>query len=127
LKIYRLKSHARKSVANIGQVEVDEVDVGVALDALDIPIIFPIEAKAAPDPLNWTQLANQVNFAKQFFPNYIIRPIGIKIDFDSIIHIIEFTSETEANKMKIKHSARYSLVLSEEQINAIRSTTHKLK
>jgi hypothetical protein len=127
LKIYRLKSHVRKSVVNIGQVEVDEVDIGVGLDSLETPIIFPIEAKSASDPLNWTQIANQVNFSKQLFLNYVIRPIGIKVDYDSLLHIIEFTPEMEANKIKIKNSATYNLILSEEQINAIRSNAQNLR
>jgi hypothetical protein len=127
LKIYRLKSHVRKSIVNIGQVEVDEVDIGIGLDSLETPIIFPIEAKSASDPLNWTQIANQVNFSKQLFLNYVIRPIGIKVDYDSLLHIIEFTPEMEANKIKIKNSATYNLILSEEQINAIRSNAQNLR
>lgn len=126
LKIYRLKSHARKSVSKIGQVEVDEIDVGVTYSALDLPIIFPIEAKAAPDPLNWAQIANQVNFANEHFSNFIVRPIGIKVDWKSIIYIIEFTPETEAKNLQIVSSVRYRLSLSSEQINAIRSTEQKL-
>ena len=127
LKIYRLKSHVRKSIVNIGQVEVDEVDIGIGLDSLETPIIFPIEAKSASDPLNWTQIANQVNFSKQLFLNYVIRPIGIKVGYDSLLHIIEFTPEMEANKIKIKNSATYNLILSEEQINAIRSNAQNLR
>jgi hypothetical protein len=30
LKVYRLRSHVRKSVPNVGQAELDEIDVGVA-------------------------------------------------------------------------------------------------
>jgi hypothetical protein len=126
LKIYRLKSHARKSVSKIGQVEVDEIDVGVTYSSLNLPIIFPIEAKAAPDPLNWAQIANQVNFANQQFSGFIVRPIGIKVDWNSIIYIIEFTPEIEAKNLRIVNSVRYRLTLSTEQVDAINSTEQEL-
>jgi len=45
LRVYRLRSHVRKSVADIGQAELDEIDVGVALRDDEKPVIFPIEAK----------------------------------------------------------------------------------
>ena len=48
MKIYRLRSHVRKSVPGIGQAELDAIDVGIASGDDELPVIFPIEAKALP-------------------------------------------------------------------------------
>lgn len=41
LSVYRLRLHVRKSVPNVGQAELDEIDVGVALRDDDVPVVFP--------------------------------------------------------------------------------------
>lgn len=126
LQVFRLKSHVRKGVKSVGQVEVDEVDVGVALDITDTPIVFPIEAKASPDALNWTQIAAQVAFAMQYFPGHTIRPLAIKVDFDSLIHILEFSLTREPSELKVLQSSTYKLNLSEQQRMMIKQTKKKL-
>lgn len=126
LQVFRLKSHVRKGVRSVGQVEVDEVDVGVALDITDTPIVFPIEAKAPPDALNWTQIAAQVTFAIQYFPGHTIRPIAVKVDYDSLIHILEFNLTKEPSELKVLRSATYKLNLSDQQRMMIRQTTQRL-
>src|SRR6185503_7572691 len=60
LQIYRLRSHVRKSVPGVGQAELDAIDVGVALRDDEMPVVFPIEAKAAPDALNRVQVFNML-------------------------------------------------------------------
>lgn len=126
LQVFRLKSHVRKGVKLVGQVEVDEVDVGISLNIADTPIIFPIEAKASPDALNWTQIAAQVTFAMQYFPDHVIRPIAVKVDYDSLIHILEFNSTQEPSKLQVLRSTTYRLNLSEQQRRMIRQTVQCL-
>ena len=123
LTVYRLRSHVRKGVLLVGQVELDEVDVGVALRDDDSPIIFPIEAKAADEAVNWVQVAAQVMYSEQYFPGYAIRPIAMKLDYDSLIHFLEFNVTTDAKKLKIIRSATYRLTVSEQQRTLIRTTT----
>lgn len=122
LTVYRLRSHVRKSVAGVGQAEVDEVDVGVALSDDEIPIIFPIEAKAAPDSINRVQISMQVQFARQYFPGYAVRPLAVKIDDDGLIHCLEFNDEaTPANSLVLRRSV-YRLRLSERQREMIQNS-----
>ncbi|MBL9104047.1 MAG: hypothetical protein JNL82_24090 [Myxococcales bacterium] len=120
LQVFRLRSHVRKSVAGVGQVEVDEVDVGVALRDDDAPIIFPIEAKAALDPVNRVQIANQVIFALQHFPGHEVRPIVVKVDHASLLHMAEFNAATDPNSLVIVKRATYRVNLSERQREMIR-------
>ncbi|HVU15522.1 MAG TPA: hypothetical protein VHD32_01245 [Candidatus Didemnitutus sp.] len=115
LKVYRLRSHVRKSVADIGQAELDEIDVGVALREDERPIIFPIEAKAVDEPVNRVQIAAMVIFCDQYFPGHEIRPLAIKLDYDSLIHFLEFNPARVSADLKIVKSATYRLKMSPQQ------------
>ena len=126
LTVYRLRNHVRKSVEGIGQAEVDAVDVGVAISDEEDPIVFPIEAKAREDAINKVQIAAQVQFAKQYFPTYSIRPLAIKVDEVGLIHFVEFSDDTEPNRMRIVKRLTYRLGLSDRQIQFIRASRPKV-
>jgi hypothetical protein len=115
LTVYRLRNHVRKSVKGVGQAEVDAVDVGVALSEEEDPLVFPIEAKAREDAVNKVQIAAQVQFARQYFPAYEIRPLAIKIDDRGLVHFIEFTNEIEPNDLGIVRRSTYKINLSRKQ------------
>ena len=115
LTVYRLRSHVRKSVAGVGQAEVDEVDVGVALSDDEVPIVFPVEAKALEDSINRVQIATQVQFARQYFSGHVIRPIAIKVDDLGLIHFLEFSDEISPAKLAVLRRATYRLMLSDRQ------------
>jgi hypothetical protein len=121
LKIYRLRSHFRKSVPGVGQAELDAVDVGVAISDDEIPIIFPIEAKAAADALNRVQISNMIQYCRHFLQNMAIRPLAMKIDYDSIIHMMEFNVAPRAADLRIIRSASYRLTLSDKQRESVRA------
>lgn len=122
LKIYRLRSHFRKSVPGIGQAELDAIDVGVALSDDETPIVFPIEAKAAPDALNRVQIYNMIQYCRHFLRNMTVRPLAMKIDHDSIVHVMEFNVAARAADLRIIRSASYRLTLSEKQLEFVRAT-----
>jgi hypothetical protein len=123
LQVYRLRSHVRKSVPGVGQAELDAIDVGVALRDDEMPIIFPIEAKAAADALNRVQVFNMVQYSRHYFPDMVIRPLAIKVDYDSVLHLMEFNAAGKASELKITRSASYVLKLSESQTKLIHATT----
>ena len=114
LQVYRLRSHVRKSVAGIGQAELDEIDVGVALRDDETPVIFPIEAKAADEAVNRVQIAAQVQYCREYFPGHEIRPLAIKLDYESVIHFLEFNPTSTPADLKVERSAGYRLKLSDQ-------------
>lgn len=122
MKIYRLRSHVRKSVPGIGQAELDAIDVGIAKSDDDVPVVFPIEAKALADALNRVQIFNMVQYANHYFPGLLVRPLAIKVDEASVLHVMEFNSPAKASDLKILKSASYILETSEAQKEAIRAT-----
>jgi hypothetical protein len=125
LQVFRLRSHVRKSVTGVGQVEVDEVDVGIAMRDDEMPVILPIEAKASADAINRVQVAAQVAFAKHYFPGHVIRPIAIKVDFDSVLYFLEFNAVTSPKALKTVNVVRYRLSLSDAQRKLIQHGSKK--
>jgi hypothetical protein len=115
LQIYRLRSHLRKSVPGVGQAEIDAIDVGVALSDDEAPVIFPIEAKAAPDALNRVQIFNMIQYCRHYLTDMQIRPLAVKVDRDSAIHLMEFNVVSRASDLRVVKSGSYRLMLSERQ------------
>jgi hypothetical protein len=122
LRIYRLRSHVRKSVVSLGQAELDELDVGVAFRDDEVPVLVPIEAKAVADPVNRVQIAAMVAFSGDYFPHHEVRPLALKVDENGLMHILEFNATTEPSDLVVVRSACYRLVLSEKQREFIRYT-----
>jgi hypothetical protein len=122
MKIYRLRSHVRKSVPGIGQAELDAIDVGIGASEEEVPVVFPIEAKALADALNRVQIFNMVEYAKHYFPGLTVRPLAIKVDEASVLHVMEFNGPAKPSELKILKAASYVVDTSEAQKAAIRAT-----
>lgn len=122
MKIYRLRSHVRKSVPGVGQAELDAIDVGIASSDDDVPVIFPIEAKAVSDELNRVQIFNMVRYAARYYPGLIVRPLALKVDYQSIVHLMEFNLAKRPSELRIIRSSSYLINTSEAQIAMIRAT-----
>jgi len=52
----------------------------------------------------------------------LVRPLVIKLDYSSLIHILEFNMSSEPSEVTILRSATYKLTLSEEQVRLIHQT-----
>jgi len=122
MKIYRLRSHVRKSVPGVGQAELDAIDVGIASAEDEVPLIFPIEAKAVSDALNLVQIHNMVQYAKHYFPGLTVRPLALKVDYQSVVHLMEFNVPSRAGDLRIIKAASYIIDTSQAQIDLIRTT-----
>ncbi|HWF02015.1 MAG TPA: hypothetical protein VG248_19615 [Caulobacteraceae bacterium] len=123
MKVYRLRSHVRKSVPGVGQAELDAVDVGIATGEDEIPVVFPIEAKAVSDELNRVQIYNMIRYAAHYFPGLVARPIAIKVDYQSAVHIVEFNLAVRPGELRIVRSASYAINTSEAQLAMIRQSS----
>lgn len=122
MKIYRLRSHVRKSVPGIGQAELDAIDVGIASGEDDLPVIFPIEAKAVSDELNRVQVFNMIQYAAHYYPRMTVRPLALKVDYQSAVHFMEFNVASRPGDLRIVRSASYVINTSDAQVSMIRAT-----
>lgn len=122
MKVYRLRSHVRKSVPGVGQAELDAIDVGIASGDDDVPVVFPIEAKAVSDELNRVQIFNMIRYAAHYFPGLTVRPVAVKVDYQSAVHLLEFNIATRPSELRVIRSASYVINTSKAQLAMIRAT-----
>lgn len=85
---YPLQSHLRTSVLGLGQVETDEIYIG--LDRRGAHHVFPVQAKGENDLLNIVQIEQDVAMCRHKFPNLICRPIAAQFMRDDLIVLFEF-------------------------------------
>jgi hypothetical protein len=113
-RTFHLKAHVRKSVTGVGQVEVDDLHVALpGQDSKGSLAIVPVEAKAKDDPVNRVQIAQQIRFAKQWYPGLAIRPITVKLFEDGLILFMEFNPTTDPNELQILHYSHFQIAWSE--------------
>ena len=111
---YSLQSHLRTSVPKIGQVETDEVYVGV--DRKGAHYVFPIQAKGGSDRLHIVQIEQDLAMCAYKFPSLVCRPIGAQFMQDDLIALFEF--ERTRASVNIAAEKHYQLVPPEEVTEA---------
>ena len=107
---YSLQNHLRTTVAGMGQVETDEVYVGI--DKLGSQYVVPIQAKGGNDILNRVQIEQDIAVCNEKLPNLICRPVGAQFIRDELIALFEF--EQDGDDIAIVSENHYLLVPPEE-------------
>lgn len=87
---YSLQSHLRTSVAGLGQVETDEVYVGV--ERRGAHYIIPVQAKGGSDRLSIVQIEQDFAMCAAKFPALICRPVAAQFMADRLIALFAFES-----------------------------------
>lgn len=86
---YSLQSHLRTQLVELGQVETDELYVGV--DRHGAHYVFPIQAKGGRDRLGIVQIEQDYALCQVKFPDVICRPIGAQFIEADHIALFEFS------------------------------------
>lgn len=107
---YSLQNHLRTTVPEMGQVETDEIYVGV--DKKGIHYVFPIQAKGGTDKLSIVQIEQDFGVCIQKFPSLVCRPIAAQFMQDNVIALFEF--EQSESGVGIAGEKHYKLVPPEE-------------
>lgn len=103
---YSLQNHLRTFIPEVGQVETDEIYVGV--DKKGIHYVFPVQAKGGSDRLSVVQIEQDIAVCRHKFPRLVCRPIGAKFMLNDIIALFEF-EEGEAG-VGVSSEKHYKLV-----------------
>lgn len=107
---YSLQNHLRTSTPGMGQIETDEVYVGI--DKRGVHYVFPIQAKGGRDKLSVVQIEQDFGLCKAKFSGLVCRAIGAQFMKEDVIALYEF----EEGKDGITKSAEkhYKLVHPDE-------------
>jgi hypothetical protein len=107
---YSLQSHMRTTVKNVGQIEIDEVYVGV--DRQGVQYVIPVQAKGGKDQLGIVQTKQDLACCAEKFPKLVCRSISAQFMGDDRIAIFELGLEGE--RVVIIGEKHYRLVPSAE-------------
>lgn len=63
-----------------------------------------------------------IQYAAHFFPGLKVRPLALKVDYQSAVHLMEFNVAARPSELRIIRNASYSINTSEAQLAMIRTT-----
>lgn len=107
---HSLQNHLRTTVSDVGQIEIDEVYVGV--DRRGRQFIVPVQAKVGRDQLGVVQTEQDIAFCAEKFPSLICRPLSVHALKDGRIAMFELTLNDD--EIRILDQKHYLLVHSVE-------------
>lgn len=107
---YSLQSHLRTTVRQLGQVETDEIYIG--LDKRGAHYVFPVQAKGGNDSISVVQIEQDIAVCAGKFPSLICRPIAAQFMQDDLIALFEL--EEGEQGVSISAEKHYRLVPGEE-------------
>lgn len=90
---YSLQNHYRTKISDIGQIEIDEIYVGV--DSTGKQYIIPIEAKNKSDRHSVIQTLQGIICCENKFPDFICVPISVQFLNDDSVAIFRLDRDEE--------------------------------
>lgn len=115
---FSLQNHLRTTVHGIGQIEIDEIYVGVDRDGRQY--VMPVQAKGGKDQLSTVQTKQDIRCCGEKFSKLICRAISAQFMADDLIAMFELTVEEDA--VRIVAERHYRLVpydkIGEEDLRA---------
>lgn len=117
---YSLQNHLRTAVKGVGQIEIDEIYVGI--DRHGAHYVIPVQAKGGNDQLGSVQAKQDLACCAEKFPGLICRPIAAQFMDDERIAIFELT--LEGDQIRVVDETHYLLVprdqITEDDLRAYR-------
>lgn len=110
---YSLQSHLRTTVPNVGQIETDEIYVGI--DKVGRHYVFPLQAKGGKDEIGIVQIEQDILLAEHKYPKLICRAIAAQFLDENRIAIFEFV--VQDGEIKKKAESHYQLVQQDQISN----------
>ena len=106
LTTYSLQNHLRTTVKDVGQIEIDEIYVG--LDDNGRHFVMPVQAKGGSDQLSVVQTNQDIKCCAEKYPNLICKAISAQFMEDDLIALFELTVQDD--QIKVVQEKHYKLV-----------------
>jgi hypothetical protein len=103
---YSLQNHLRTTVSGLGQVEIDEIYVGI--DKRGRQYVLPVQAKGGNDRLSTVQTSQDIACCLEKFPRLVCRAISAQFIGAGLIALFELGRSE--NEIRIIEERHYKLV-----------------
>lgn len=107
---HSLQNHLRTKVPSIGQIEIDELYVGVRNTGQQF--IIPVQAKGGNDQIAVTQVLQDLEFCRYAFPSLTPRAIAVQFIATTVIAMFELTIQED--ELRVVDEKHYRLVEGKE-------------
>ena len=109
LTTYSLQNHLRTTVKGIGQIEIDELYLG--LDRHGCHYAIPVQAKGGADQISVVQTKQDISWCKQRFPG--VRPRAISAQFMDDEKVAMFELTVHDDQVVVVDEKHYKLTASD--------------
>lgn len=106
LTAYSLQSHLRTTVKGVGQIEIDELYIGI--DKRGSHYVIPVQAKGKKDQIGIVQPSQDIRFAEEKFPGMRCRAIAAQFLRGEVVALFELT--LQAGEIRVVEERHYRLV-----------------
>ncbi len=96
---YSIQNHLRTTVRSIGQIETDEIYVGV--DKRGAHFVLPVQAKGKTDQIGVVQIEQDLALCDEKFPELVARPIAAQFMNEGSIALFEFGRDADKELVKL--------------------------
>ena len=110
LTTYSLQNHLRTTVKGMGQIEIDELYVG--LDKFGCHYVIPVQAKGGSDQISVVQTTQDIQCCTEKYPGLRCRPISAQFISSDQIALFELT--VEDHEIRVVEERHYKLVPASE-------------
>lgn len=106
LTTFSLQNHLRTTVKDVGQIEIDELYIG--LDKRGCHYVIPVQAKGGSDQIGVVQTSQDIAWVEQKFPGLRCRAIAAQFMSDATIALFELT--LQGDQVRVVEERHYKLV-----------------
>lgn len=99
LTCYSIQNHLRTTVENIGQIEIDEIYVGI--NKKGAHYVIPCQAKSPGDKFGIVQVMQDIEFCKQRYPHALCKSIALQFLSEIDLAILELVVEDDDNVFRL--------------------------
>lgn len=110
LTTYSLQNHLRTTVREIGQIEIDELYIGI--DRHGCHHAIPVQAKGGSDQIGVVQTSQDIAYVEKKFPGLRCRAISAQFMADGIIALFELALQDD--QVRVVQERHYRLVPAKE-------------
>jgi hypothetical protein len=107
---YSLQNHLRTTVKQMGQIEIDEIYIG--LDTFGRQFVVPVQAKGGSDKHGMVQTVQDAACCHEKFPPLICRPVSAQFMDDGRIAMFELIVDNA--EVRVVRESHYKLVSATE-------------
>ncbi len=110
LTCYSLQNHLRTTAPGMGQVETDEIYIG--MDKRGVHFVLPVQGKGGRDKIGVVQIEQDFAVCVAKFPALVCRPIAAQFMADNVIALFAF--ELVDGSVKLIDEKHYRMVRPDE-------------